>query len=186
MLHPNIYEKVAELINVDTIIKVTGAVDDRDRDGKHTEDVKILPKEITEITDAMLAAYQSTGKVIDEPTDAPKRRAYKSKPVVEKTEEEKKAEEEAKKKAILENHTDVINPRDHKLYILIENPEKNTDKLTELKKTCDVHPGLSPVVLVLKEGEEKKAMVMNFKVEANEELVEKLKAIVGENAVVLK
>ena len=183
---PNIYEKVADLIAVDTIIKVTGSVDDRDRDGNRTEDVKILPKEISEISDAMLAAYQSTGTTLEEPGDAPKRRNYKPKPVVEKTEEEKKKEEEQKKQAVFSSRPDVINPRDHKLYILVENPDKNTDKLTELKKTCDVHPGLSPVVLVLKEGEEKKAMVMNFKVEANDELVEKLKAIVGENAVVLK
>ncbi|MBP5511776.1 hypothetical protein J6X90_00070, partial [Candidatus Saccharibacteria bacterium] len=89
------------------------------------------------------------------------------------------------RKALFSSRQDVINPRDHKLYILIEDPE-DTDKLTNIKKTCDLHMGLSPVILVIKEGEEKKAMVMNFKVDANDDLLTRLKAIVGEKAVVLK
>jgi hypothetical protein len=58
--------------------------------------------------------------------------------------------------------------------------------LTAIKSACDLHPGLSPVVLVLKDGGEKKAMVMSFRVEASDELMQKIKDIVGEKAVVLK
>ena len=182
---PKLYKEVSDFLAVDNIIKVTGAVDDRDRDGKHSSDIKILPKEITEISDEMLKSYQSTTETIGEPTPAPKRRKYKPKPVIEKTEAEQKAEAEAKEQAVFTSRQDIVNPRDQKLYILVENPE-DTEKLTKIKQTCDKYLGQSAVILVLKDGEEKKAMMMSFRVEACEELVEKLKAVVGEKAVVLK
>ena len=181
---PKTYEEEGDKIVVDNIIKVTGVVDDRDRDGNHSSDVKIMVKSISVVSDEVLAGYQPTGEKLPEPKDGPKRRTYKPRPVVEKTEEEKKKEEEAKR-AIFENKSKAIDPRSQKLYILIEDPE-DTEKLTNIKKTCDLYPGLSPVVLVLKDGDEKKAMVMSFKVEANETLLSKIREIVGEKAVVLK
>ena len=183
-IFPKLFEEEGDKIVLDNIIKVTGTVDDRDRDGNHSSDVKIMVKSISVVSDEVLSGYQPTGERLPEPEDAPKRRTFKPRPVVEKTEEEKKKEEEAKR-AIFENKSKAIDPRSQKLYILIEDPE-DTDKLTNIKKACDLYPGLSPVVLVLKDGDEKKAMVMSFKVEANEALLAKIREIVGEKAVVLK
>ena len=182
---PKVYEEEGDKIAVDNIIRVTGTVDDRDRDGNHSSDIKIIVKSISLVSDEVLSSYESTGEVLPDPEDAPKRRTYKPKPVIEKTEEEKKKEEEQKAATIFKPKANVKDPRSEKLYILIEDPD-DTEKLTNIKKTCDVYPGLSPVVLVLKDGDEKKAMVMSFKVEACDDLIAKIKQIVGEKAVVLK
>jgi DNA polymerase-3 subunit alpha len=173
---PKLYKENADDIVVDAILRVTGVVDDRNMEGQHTEDVKFLPKEIMSIRDENLSKYQSTGEKLPEPEEV-KHRTSKRKPVEEKPKEEEKPK--------IAPRIVGVNPRDHKLYILIEDPE-NTDKLTAIKSACDLHPGLSPVVLVLKDGGEKKAMVMSFRVEASDELMQKIKDIVGEKAVVLK
>ena len=173
---PKLFKENADNLYVDAFLKVTGVVDDRNMEGQHTEDVKFLPKEIMVISDEGLKNYQSTGEKLPDP-EFTKHRTFKKKAVEEKPKEEEKP--------VIMPRNVGVNPRDHKLYILIENPE-DTEKLTEIKKTCDLYPGLSPVVLVLKDGAEKKAMVMSFKIEACEELQTKIKEIVGEKAVVLK
>ena len=173
---PAVYEKEAENIEIDNIVKVTGSVDDRDRDGNHTNDIKIIPKTFQVLSDEILKNYESTGEKIPEPEMGPKRRAYKPRPVEPKKEEVPE----------LRPRNVGVSARNQKLYLLIENPEKNRKKLEELKRVCDKSPGLSSVVLVLKEGDEKKAMVMNFRVEATDELQQELKEILGEKAVVLQ
>lgn len=173
---PKLFKENADHLYVDAFLKVTGVVDDRNMEGQHTEDVKFLPKEIMVISDEGLKGYKSTGEKLPEPEEV-KHRTFKKRQVEEKPKEEEKP--------VIRPRNVGLNPRDHKLYILIEDPE-DTEKLTNIKKTCDLYPGLSPVVLVLKDGGEKKAMVMSFKIEASDELLEKIKSIVGEKAVVLK
>ena len=58
--------------------------------------------------------------------------------------------------------------------------------MTEIKKLCDLNIGLSEVILVLKDESGKKPLRMPFRIEANDELLDGLKKIVGDNAVVLK
>lgn len=115
----------------------------------------------------------------DEPEDAPKRRQFKKKP------EPEQSEPKSKPVALPPLATEKpLDPRSQKLYILIENPE-DTERLTGIKTTCDLFPGLTSVVLVLKDGVRKKVVTMSFKVIFSQ-LIDQLKAIVGEKAVVLK
>ena len=73
-------------------------------------------------------------------------------------------------------------PRKERLYILIENAE-DTELLTAIRRLADIYLGIQDVVLVLKDGEEKKPLKMPFRVEVNEELIAKLKELVGEEKV---
>ena len=91
----------------------------------------------------------------------------------------------APKKFVEEHHAPVEPPKDprkERLFILIEDPSK-TDDLTAIRRLCDINLGFQDVILVLKDGEEKKPLRMPFKVDACDDLIKKLKEIVGENNV---
>jgi len=71
-----------------------------------------------------------------------------------------------------------------KLYVHIEDPDDH-ESLMKLKQTCNDHPGLSDIILVL--GiENKSAVKLNFKVDAGDILTNKLSEILGKDRVVLK
>ena len=73
-------------------------------------------------------------------------------------------------------------PRKERLYILIENPN-DTDTLSAIRRLADLNPGFQEVVLVLRDGERKRPLKMPFKVEVSDDLLEKLKELVGNEAV---
>lgn len=71
-----------------------------------------------------------------------------------------------------------------KLYVHIQNPDDH-DSLMKLKQTCNDHPGLSDIILVLG-VENKSAIKLNFKVDAGDILTNKLADLLGRDRVVLK
>jgi len=81
--------------------------------------------------------------------------------------------------------TPPADPRSQRLYVLIEDPE-DTAKLTRIRKLCDDNPGFQEIILVLKDESGKKPMRMPFKIDASSELIDPLKALVGDSSVVLK
>jgi len=180
LIFPKLYADNADKIVMDAILKVPGRISATDQNGNPTSDIKIIAEDVFVISDDVLESYESTGIRLDEPEDAPKRRQFKRK--TEPENEDKQPKTVVPPPPPLEKPFD---PRSQKLYILVENPE-DVDGLTNIKKSCDLFPGLTPVVLVLKDGSEKKVMTMSFKVEAGNQLLDKLKSIVGEKAVVLK
>ena len=76
-------------------------------------------------------------------------------------------------------------PRKERLYLLIENPD-DTDTLSAIRRLADLNLGMQEVVLVMKKGEEKRPLKMPFKVDANEDLIKKLKDLLGEEKVKVK
>ena len=73
-------------------------------------------------------------------------------------------------------------PRKERLYILVEDAS-DTDTLSAIRRLADIYLGVQEVVLVLKEGESKRPLKMPFKVDASDELVGKLRELVGEDKV---
>ena len=63
---------------------------------------------------------------------------------------------------------------------------ENTELLTAILRLADIYLGVQDVVLVIKDGEEKRPLKMPFRVEVNEELMAKLKELVGEDRVKIK
>ena len=71
IVFPSVFEEHGAKLVVDNVIKVTGRVNARDRDGNITSDVKVLAESIEVVSDEMLANYQSTGTKLPAPKMAP-------------------------------------------------------------------------------------------------------------------
>ena len=75
----------------------------------------------------------------------------------------------------------VIPPKNRakeKLYLLIEDPE-DTATLTKIRRLADDYMGMQEVILVLKEGGEKRPLRMPFRVEITTSLITKLQDLLG-------
>ena len=69
-----------------------------------------------------------------------------------------------------------------KLYLLIEDPE-DTTTLSKIRALADDNIGMQEVILVLKEGEEKRPLRMPFRVEITSGLISELQNLLGEERV---
>ena len=76
-------------------------------------------------------------------------------------------------------------PRKQKLYLLIEDPE-DTETLSAIRHLADLNVGFQDVIMVLKDGESKRPLRMPFRVDATENMVRKLKDLLGEEKVIVK
>ena len=241
IVFPSLYEQEGSKLAVDNIIKVTGRVNARDKDGNITSEVKIIADSFSVVSDDKLENYQSTGARLDDPKEAPKKEfrrkktasvpeniaarlsgnqksddknAEKKESNTEKSDEKagktdsKSTKPESEKgttstsaatntsnatktsaatseEPIRRVITPPADPRSQRLYVLIEDPE-DTAKLTRIRKLCDDNPGFQEIILVLKDESGKKPMRMPFKIDASSELIDPLKALVGDSSVVLK
>jgi len=167
IVFPNLYENHKDNLIQDAVLKIKGKISCRDRDGKLTSDVKIIADEIQFITDQELENYQPTGKIMEVKPNKNKIDIVRPK--------SKKVQPSPK---VLVEHIH------KKLYVHIEDPDDH-ESLMKLKQTCNDHPGLSDIILVL--GiENKSAVKLNFKVDAGDILTNKLSEILGKDRVVLK
>ena len=211
IVFPSLYEQEGSKLVIDNIIKVTGRVNARDKDGNVTSDVKIIADSFSVVSDEKLENYQSTGIKMEDPKEAPKKEFKRKKATVpeniasrlsssnqttkegssdntekDKTDSVKNSQE---KQGIEEVVTRVItppvDPRSQKLFVLIENPE-DTEKLTRIRKLCDENPGFQEIILVLKDESGKKPLRMPFRIDASSDLIDPLKDLVGDTGVVLK
>ena len=247
IVFPSLYEQEGSKLAVDNIIKVTGRVNARDKDGNITSEVKIIADSFSIVSDDKLENYQSTGARLDDPKEAPKKEfrrkktasvpeniaarlsgnqksedknAEKKESNTEKSDEKAGNTDSKANKPESEKGTTSISavtktsaatntatatktsaatseepvrhiitppadPRSQRLYVLIEDPE-DTAKLTRIRKLCDDNPGFQEIILVLKDESGKKPMRMPFKIDASSELIDPLKALVGDSSVVLK
>jgi len=167
IIFPNLYENYKDKLLQDSVVRVVGKVNCRNRDGNVTSDVKIIADEIQFISDQELKDYKSTGNVM-------KMRANKTKLDIIK----RKTKNNQPGPKVLVEHAH------KKLYVHIQNPDDH-DSLMKLKQTCNDHPGLSDIILVLG-VENKSAIKLNFKVDAGDILTNKLADILGKDRVVLK
>ena len=75
--------------------------------------------------------------------------------------------------------------RKERVYVLVKDPN-NVDLLSEIKQVCDRNLGMQDIILVLQDGEEKKALKMPFKVDSNDTFMADIKAVVGDDCVKIK
>lgn len=173
IIFPNLFSEVGAKLTQDAVIRASGKVNARDRDGNLISDVKIIADEINIVTDRELAEYESTGRAMK----APKPRAGGPVTVT------KKAAAAAKPAATEIAYKPHV-PLMRKLFVHIKNPD-DAESLMKLKDICSKFPGTSDIVLVL--GTEKKSAIrLPFRVEDSDDLIDRLVSQLGEDAVVIK
>lgn len=205
IVFPSVFEEHGAKLVVDNVIKVTGKVNARDRDGNITSDVKVLAESIEVVSDEMLANYQSTGTKLPAPKMAPNNgRGGRGKgngsrfSATRPSGPSARADGAGTRAAALripptnpesvssESTSSITTPpkdtRHERLYCLIKDPN-NTDVLTEIKHLCDLHPGFQEIILVLKENGEKRPIRLPFHIEADSELVKPLEELLGTDCV---
>jgi hypothetical protein len=184
IVFPSVFAEHGAKLEIDNVVRVQGKVNATDKDGNVTSDVKLLAEQIELVSDDTLENYKSTGTKLAAPVTAPgggkKRygkssaeRVYHSAPSNAPIEQPRVLKEPPK------------DPRKERLYLLVENPD-DTETLTAIRRLADIYLGMQEVVLVIKDGETKKPIRMPFKVDACDELVAKLRDLLGEENVKAK
>lgn len=181
IVFPNLYEQIGSLLVQDAVIKASGKASARDRDGNLTGDVKVIADEIQVVSDDELRSYESNGRKMTKPTGrvqgvrSPRQRpGAPAKVTVKAT---AKAAAPAPKPAEVDAPLKTV-------YVQVKNPDDQA-ALMNMKTICSVHPGLNDIVLVLG-ADKQSAIKLPFRVDAGDELVTKLTALLGNEAVVLK
>ena len=173
IVFPNLYAEIGAKLAQDVVIRATGKISARDRDGNLGDEAKLIADEIIIVSDKDLRDYESTGRKMTTPTVSAKVKAERI---------AKQAIDISPEVAASPAVEEVVVAK--KLFVHIKDPDDH-DALLNLKKTCGDHPGLSDIVLVL--GAEKKSAIrLPFKIEHSDILVGKLVKLLGEDSVVLK
>jgi DNA polymerase-3 subunit alpha len=183
IIFPNLFEQIGAKLIQDAVVRATGKVNARDRDGNTTADTKMIADDVQFIEDDELNNYESTGRKMKKPKPRPSHVQAMRVP-------SKRAIGEVSMPATTKP-SETSRPRpieDEKIIKKLFVHVKNTDDqqaLLELKQMCSRFPGFTDIVLVL--GEEKKSAIkLPFRVDASDGLIGELVKILGEDAVVLK
>jgi DNA polymerase-3 subunit alpha len=178
LVFPKIYETCGAKLLQDTVIRIEGRVNSTDQNGNSTGEAKIIADTVTVVSDEELTNYQSTGARLSTPASGVKRKFSKSRPASVQSNSPTPPPRSA--------NSSVSSPlpvAPKTLYVLLKN-SSDTSALTSLKQTCDRHPGLTDIILVL--GNDKKAMRLPFRVDTSADLVPALSTILGDDCVKLK
>ncbi len=179
IVFPSIYEVVGGQLLQDSVIRVSGKVNARDRDGNLSADIKIIADDVQIVDDAELRNYESHGNKMAKPKAHTAGVMAKRNKAATKDRDE--AEAKAKAKVV---YTVVAAEPVKKLYVHVKNPDDQS-ALVKLKQICSDFPGVSDIVLVLG-ADKKSAIKMPFRVDGSNGLVGELVKLLGEDAVVFK
>ena len=192
IVFPNLYEQVGAKLVQDAVIRTTGKISARDREGNLGSEAKMIADEIMLVTDQELRDYEATGRKMDTPTmsskvKAERRAAYKvaksgepPQPAVSAPASTKP--DDAPKPPPPRPIMDTPEPK--KLYVHIKDPDDH-GSLLALKQTCSAFPGATPIVLVLG-ADKKSAIKLPFTVDGSDVLMGELVKLLGEDCVALK
>lgn len=161
ILFPSIYQQTVGIWERDHVILIKGKVNAKDRDGKLTDEVKILVDDAREITPDQASAYQATGRKKQAP-----------KPVKQKLLASKIA---ARPAAVS------VEP---KVYIRMVSSEDQA-ALVSLRQTISNYSGDTEVVLVLGSDAQKQIIRLPMRINASDECLAGLHAVVGHDNVKL-
>jgi DNA polymerase-3 subunit alpha len=158
ILFPSTYQQTIGVWERDRIVLVRGKVNARDRDGKQTDDVKIMVDDAREITAEQAQAYKARGR----------------KPKVPKV---------SKKKVLApgpgaKSADEIPISATERVYIRLTDAGNN-DVLMELKKTIDENQGPTDVVLVLGPDASKQAIKLPTGMTNNDVALSRLQQLVG-------
>lgn len=187
IVFPSTYAEYGAKLEMDNVLRVTGKINAKDKDGRPSSEIKILAESIELVSDETLENYKPTGTKLAAPVAAPgggRRRGNRSSAERVYTGKGSATDAAPAPTRILKEP-----PKDHtkeRLYILIKNPE-DVETLKAIRRLADIYLGMQEVVLVLKEGEEKRPLKMPFRVDAaDQEMLDKLRELVGADSVVVK
>ena len=184
IVFPNLFEQVGAKLTQDAVIRVSGKVSARDRDGNLTSDVKLIADDIQSVDEEELRTYESTGRAMQKPK-AGKVPLVKRKPGGDGAKKwggggASTPSPAPSRPAGPPPVAEVLKT----VYVHIKNPE-DQDALMQVKKICSLFPGLCDMILVL--GPDKQSAIkMPFRVDGGGELVGRLVKVLGEDAVALK
>lgn len=172
IIFPNLYDQIGSQLKQDSVIKATGKVSARDRDGNLGDEAKIIADEVTIVSDKELKEYESTGRKMEAPTTrAPyRKKVYPSASA-------------AKTTPAAQSSVSMPLQAAQTMYLRMTNPS-DTELLLQVKKVCGKYPGENEVVLVL--GDDKRALKMPFKVSIEDSLIGQLADSIGNEHVVVK
>lgn len=178
IVFPNLFEQVGPQLAQDVVIRVSGKVSAKDRDGNLGSEAKLIADELFIVTDRELESYESTGAKMQ----APKPR---SGPIGVKRNFAKKEAPSSQPKPAASNVTyKPVEPTVQKLFVHVKDPD-NHEILLKMKQTLNNYPGMNEIILVL--GEDKKSAIrLPFRTEPSEVLITQLAELVGDECVVLK
>lgn len=193
IVFPNLYESVGGKLEQDNVVKITGRVNAKDKEGNIVSEVKLLAESVEVIPDEVLQNYQPTGRKLAIP-DAPavpqwkKRASSRAEGVSYGGGGARGASN--KPAPVTESVPRVLtNPpkdtRGEKLYVLIEKPD-DTEILNEIRHLCDLNPGVQEIIMVLKDEKGKRPIKLPFRVDASEELTKSLADLLGAACVKVK
>lgn len=190
IVFPNLFEQVGAQLVQDAVIRFSGKVSARDRDGNLTDDVKLIADEVQPVDDEELRSYESNGRKMVKPKGGKLqavRTPRKGNPNYGKGGGNGGGSAQASAPAAKPAERSGPPPAAEvlkKVYVHVKDPE-NQQALVEIRKQCAHFPGLSDMVLVL--GPDKKSAIkMPFRVDGSDELIGRLVKILGEDAVALK
>ena len=180
IVFPNLYEQVGAKLTQDAVVRATGKVSARDRDGNLGTEAKLIADEVVIVTDAELRGYESTGRKMEAPRASSGVKALRIKG-------QKKTMQSSGKSlpAVAEKPPVILDiPTVKKLFVHIQNPDDH-DSLHALKQICGQYPGNIDIVLVL--GPDKRSAIkLPFKADGSDELIGELVKLLGKDRVVLK
>ena len=171
----------------DKIIKASGKLSAKDRNGNITEELKVLADEISEVTMETRNNYQSNGEALPppaQPTVKAKRRPSTGGGGGGYAKHENtggfKTPTATKDPPAPPPY--VGPPRT--LYVHVRNPADH-DGLLKLKRSLNDFPGSSSAILVL--GEDKKSAIkLPFTINPHDALLSSIRQLYGEECVILK
>jgi len=185
IVFPSIYEVVGAQLIQDSVIRVTGKVNARDRDGNLTADIKVIADDVQIVDDAELRHYESHGNKMAKPkAHSANVMAKRNIRAQAKSQEASAAPAAAKPSASASSYTVLEAEQTKKLYVHVKDPDDQTS-LMKLKQICGDFPGVTDIVLVLGAAK-KSAIKMPFKIDGSNTLIGELVKLLGEDAVVLK
>ena len=189
IVFPSVFAEYGAKLEVDNVVRVQGKINAADKDGNIGSEAKVLAEIIELVSDEVLESYQSTGTRLAMP-------AMAAAPNFSRGDKSKTSAERVYRGPIKSSGPKTIDtprvlaappkdPRKQKLYLLIEDPE-DTETLSAIRHLADLNVGFQDVIMVLKDGESKRPLRMPFRVDATENMVRKLKDLLGEEKVIVK
>lgn len=185
IIFPSLYEEIGAKLTQDNVIKVSGRINAKDKNGNVSSEIKIIADSVEIIPDELLESYQPTGQKLPIPKDAPKTTRRSSTRATSVGGSYHRSTDHATSTDNATPHQVVApphDPRKEKLYVLIENPN-DTESLSEIRHLCQLNPGVQEIILVLKDAHGKRPVRLPFRVDVSEELTKPLGALLGEKCV---
>ena len=186
---PSVYEAVGGKLVPDNVVKISGRVSSKDRNGVSTSDVKLLAEDVVLVSDDILDGYEPTGASFPSPvrTQQPSRGNRRGNGNGAQNGSSNRSYAASAQPAPEASPAKPVAPPEEdtrRLYCLIKNPD-DVELLTEFKRRCTLHSGRTEIILVIGETD-KKALRLSFRVDPSPETLAALSILLGEDCVKLK